>query len=280
MLGDVGLAEDVVSEVGIAAVIHERKITPDGSVADSAGPNRSAAVRSWPGWLTTVCVRRSIDQARHLDSVKEEYPGPWLPEPIATEALPEEALANRELLSVTLLHLADQLTPDARAALVLSRAFDMSTGEIASILDKTPAAVRQLISRAGRRLDLDRHVTRPVDRRILDRLIDAIRSGDQATALRLLLAEDAIFWSDGGGLVPSTRNPVFGVDRIVRFLTAVVDPLDPTSQQCRGVIDVNGGPAIGIQKEGALRVLELEIDSAGLVSGLRQVNNPDKLSRI
>jgi len=295
MLGDVGLAEDIVSEVGIAAVVQERKGAADRSdgavghstqppcgtsTQPSAGPGRTRTVRSWPGWLTTVCVRRSIDQARHLESVKEEYPGSWLPEPIATEALPDEAVANRELLSVTLLHLADQLTPEARAAVVLSRAFDVPASEISSILDKSAAAVRQMISRAERRLDLDRDLPRSGNRQVIDRLVDAIRSGDQSSALRLLLADDAIFWSDGGGKVPATRNPLFGIDRIIRFFAAVFDPSDPSSQQVTGVIAVNGEAGIGIVKDGDLRVLAVEVDDTGRVMGLRQVNNPDKLKRM
>ena len=287
MLGDVGLAEDIVSEVGIAAVVQERKGAgdqADGLAGDSGQPQEEACdrgrVRSWPGWLTTVCVRRSIDQARHFDSIKEDYPGSWLPEPVATDALPDEAVANRELLSVTLLHLADQLTPAARAAVVLSRAFDVPTSEISSILDKSAAAVRQMISRAERRLDLDVHVSRTGNRQVINRLVDAIRSGDQRSTLRLLLADDAIFWSDGGGKVPATRNPLFGIDRIIRFFAAVFDPSDPSSQRVTGVIDVNGEPAIGIVKDGDLRVLAIEVDDTGRVSGLRQVNNPDKLERV
>ena len=287
MLGDVGLAEDIVSEVSIAAVVQERKGAgdqADGLAGDSGQPPEEAGdrgrVRSWPGWLTTVCVRRSIDQARHFDSIKEDYPGSWLPEPVATDALPDEAVANRELLSVTLLHLADQLTPEARAAVVLSRAFDVPTSEISSILDKSAAAVRQMISRAERRLDLDVHVSRTGNRQVIDRLVDAIRSGDQRSTLRLLLADDAIFWSDGGGKVPATRNPLFGIDRIIRFFAAVFDPSDPSSQRVTGVIDVNGEPAIGIVKDGDLRVLAIEVDDTGRVSGLRQVNNPDKLERV
>ncbi len=133
MLGDFGHAEDVVSEVAIDAVRQERKTAASG-------------VDSWPAWLTTVCVRRSIDRVRQLSAVREEYTGPWLPEPVDSGQLPEEAVANRELLSLTLLHLAEQLAPEARAALVLHRAFGMPAPEIAEILDKTPAAVRQMIS--------------------------------------------------------------------------------------------------------------------------------------
>ncbi len=125
MLGDFGHAEDVVSEVAIDAVQRERKADAD-------------RVDSWPAWLTTVCVRRSVDRVRQLAAVREEYTGPWLPEPVDASKLPEETVANRELLSLTLLHLAEQLAPEARAALVLHRAFAMSAPEIAEILEKTP----------------------------------------------------------------------------------------------------------------------------------------------
>lgn len=149
MLGDFGHAEDVVSEVAIDAVQRERKADAD-------------RVDSWPAWLTTVCVRRSVDRVRQLAAVREEYTGPWLPEPVDASKLPEETVANRELLSLTLLHLAEQLAPEARAALVLHRAFAMSAPEIAEILEKTPpAAVRQMISRAERRLEIDPEAPAP-----------------------------------------------------------------------------------------------------------------------
>lgn len=266
ILGDAGHAEDVVSEVGIAAVVHERKT--------------AEVVASWPAWLTTVCVRRSIDRSRHLASIKEDYPGPWLPEPIATEQLPDDAVANRDLLSLTLLHLAEQLNPETRAAFVLTRAFDMSAEEVARILGKKPAAVRQMTSRAARRLDLDRQVTRAADRIMLDRLIAAIHSGDLASALDLLLAEDAVFWGDGGGNIASALNPIFGAARIIRFFSSVITPGDPSGQDFRGVVEINGGLAIAVVRGERDHVLEVQVDTAGRVIGLRLVSNPDKLSRI
>ncbi|GAA3931778.1 sigma-70 family RNA polymerase sigma factor [Microbacterium soli] len=138
MLGDFGHAEDVVSEVAIDALKAER--------------SNAAPVRSWPAWLTTTCVRRAIDRMRALAAVREEYTGCWFPEPVATSRLPEDAVADREMLSLALLHLAERLTPEARAAVVLHRAHGMSAVEIGAIIDKSPAAVRQLISRGERRL--------------------------------------------------------------------------------------------------------------------------------
>ncbi|MCM1012973.1 MULTISPECIES: sigma-70 family RNA polymerase sigma factor [unclassified Brevibacterium] len=266
MLGDVGHAEDVVSEVGIAAVVAEREAASE--------------IRSWPAWLTTVGTRKAIDRARHLASIKEDYPGPWLPEPIATEALPEEALANRELLSLTLLHLADQLSPESRAALVLSRAFDLPAEEIGEILGKSAAAVRQLVSRAARRLDLDRDVSRPADPAALGRLAEAIHSGDLAAALPLLLAEDAVYWSDGGGKVRSAVNPVFGSARIARFFAGVLTPVDLDGAHIGAILEINGGLAMAIRRDGDTRVLEIDLGADGLIHGLRQVNNPDKLTRL
>lgn len=266
ILGDAGHAEDVVSEVGIAAVVHERKT--------------DEAVTSWPAWLTTVCVRRSIDRSRHLSSIKEDYPGPWLPEPVSTDQLPDDAVANRDLLSLTLLHLAEQLNPEARAAFVLTRAFDMSAEEVARILEKKPAAVRQMVSRAARRLDLDRQVTREADRVVLGRLIDAIHSGDLSTALSLLLAEDAVFWADGGGKVASALNPIFGAERIIRFFDSVITPGDPSGQDFRGIVEINGGLAIAVVRADRDHVLEVQVDAEGRVCGLRLVSNPDKLGRI
>src|SRR5690625_196302 len=133
MLGDYGLAEDVVSEVALAAVRAER--------------DRPAGVLSWPAWLTTVCVRRSIDRLRDLSASRESYPGPWLPEPVATDRLPEEVVADRELLSIGLLHLDEQLSPEARAAIVLNRGLRMTAVELCEILVRSQTTVLQIFYR-------------------------------------------------------------------------------------------------------------------------------------
>ncbi|OFI38687.1 RNA polymerase subunit sigma-70 [Arthrobacter sp. SW1] len=271
MLGDFGHAEDVVSEVAIDAVRQERR--PDGGRVDS-----------WPAWLTTVCVRRSVDRVRQLATVREDYTGPWLPEPVDTARLPEDAVANRELLSLTLLHLAEQLAPEARAALVLHRAFGMSAPEIAEILEKTPAAVRQLISRAERRLEIDPEAPAPraKDRAALEELVAAIEHGDIDTVVAML-DRDAVLWADGGGRVRSARNPLFGAARIARFFAgilgkaAAVDPLQPVRAR---LVDVNGGPAVLLRHNGRTDVLFVDGGPDGSIRELRQLSNPDKLTRL
>lgn len=275
MLGDYGHAEDVVSEVAIEALQQER--------AEADDPVAPRRVRSWPAWLTTVCVRRSIDRVRALAAVREEYVGPWLPEPVATDRLPEDAVADRELLSLAMLHMAEQLAPEARAAVVLHRAFGMSAVEIGLILERTPASVRQLISRGERRLRLadDPARARTADPAALGALLAAVEHGDISGVLELL-ADDTILWSDGGGRVRAARNPIFGADRVRRFLVGVLEKAvaDPSFPLGAALLDVNGEPAIALTHSGRTDVLALEFGTDGLIHGLRQVCNPDKLSRV
>lgn len=270
MLGDYGHAEDVVSEVALAAVHEER--------------TQAGRVRSWPAWLTTVCVRRSIDRVRSLASIREEYPGSWLPEPVATDMLPEDAVASRELLSLTLLHLAEQLTPEARAAVVLHRAFAFTTPEIGEILEKSPAAVRQLISRAERQLQIDPDAAapRPADRAVLDRLVTAIESGDIDTVLTMF-DRDVVLFSDGGGKVSAARKPIFGDERVTRFYLGILTkaaadyPNDPLRTS---ILEVNGALAVSFRTPDRQDVLEIGLSENGLFRSIRQLSNPDKLTRL
>ncbi|MGW9627957.1 sigma-70 family RNA polymerase sigma factor [Microbacterium sp. NPDC055521] len=269
MLGDFGHAEDVVSEVAIEALKAER--------ADAA------AVRSWPAWLTTTCVRRSIDRVRSLVAVREEYAGHWLPEPVSTDRLPEDAVADRELLSLTLLHLAEQLSPEARAAVVLHRAYGMTAVEIGEVIEKSPAAVRQLISRAERRLQIDEHsaAPHPADPEALSRLLTAVQDGDLDTLLSLL-TDESILWTDGGGVVAATRNPIFGAEKVHRFYLGVrekAQAYDPDLPFSISPIEVNGEFALALSHSGRVDVLTLEFDRTGMIRGIRQVCNPHKLTR-
>ncbi|MEJ1088112.1 sigma-70 family RNA polymerase sigma factor [Microbacterium sp. Mu-80] len=270
MLGDLGHAEDVVSEVALDAVKAER--------ADAD------AVRSWPAWLTTACVRRSIDRVRSLAAVREDYTGHWLPEPVATARLPEDAVADRELLSLALLHLAEQLSPEARAAVVLHRAYGMTAVEIGGILQKSPAAVRQLISRGERRLRLDERAPSPraADPRALSALVDAVQGGD-LSALLDLFTDDTILWSDGGGVVAAALNPIFGAEKVRRFYLGVLQKAaehDPERPFTITPADVNGGPGFLLAHSGRVDVLEFEFDGDGMIRGIRQVCNPHKLTRV
>lgn len=270
MLGDFGHAEDVVSEVAIEALREE----------DSGAHE----VRSWPALLTTICVRRSIDRLRSQIAVREEYTGHWLPEPVSLDRLPDEAVADREMLSLALLHLAEQLAPEARAAVVLHRAFGMTAVEIGEIIERSPAAVRQLISRAERRLRIEQgsRSTRSPDRSVLDHLVGAIENGD-IDGVVAMLSDDAILWADGGGVVSSALNPVFGPEKITRFLQGVLEIArnhDPGRPLAVEVVEANGEAGLLLHYAGRDTYTTFELDDAGLICGIRQVSNPAKLGRM
>lgn len=264
MLGDFGAAEDVVSDVALEALRVE-----------SSGDE----VRSWAAWLTTVCVRRSIDQLRRIQGVREEYPGPWLPEPVATERLPDDVVADREMLSLAVLHLAEQLEPAARAAVVLHRAFAMSSVEIARILERSPASVRQLISRGERRLQLrDEPASSGADIRAVRILVAAIETGDVA-AVAGILTDDAILWADGGGRVKSALNPIFGAERIVRFFVGILEKAAVSGAAISArIVDVNGETGLSLSVGGMTDVISLEMRGE-FVAGVRRISNPEKLTR-
>lgn len=270
MLGDFGHAEDVVSEVAIEALREEEAGSDD--------------VRSWPALLTTICIRRSIDRLRSQIAVREEYTGHWLPEPVSLDRLPDEAVADREMLSLALLHLAEQLAPEARAAVVLHRAFGMTAVEIGEILERSPAAVRQLISRGERRLRIEQGSpsSRSPDRAVLEHLVGAIENGD-VDGVVAMLSDDAILWADGGGVVSSALNPLFGPDRITRFLHGVLEIArrhDPVRPLAVDVVEANGEAGLLLHYAGRDTYTTFELDDAGLICGIRQVSNPSKLRRM
>lgn len=266
MLGDMTEAEDVASDVAESALAAER------------GGER---IRSWPAWLTTTCVRRSIDRVRALAARRETYPGPWLPEPVSLERLPDEVAATRELLSITLLHLAEQLSPEARAAIVLHRAFGMSAPEIGEILERSPAAVRQLVSRAERSLRIDADA-RPVaaDAAALHRIVAAIETGDVSGVLALL-DDDVVLYSDGGGIVSAARRPLHGAEAVARFALGVAEKAARAGLAVEvSVIEVNGEPALDFRRPDRRDVAIVELAGSGLVRAVRQISNPEKLARL
>ncbi len=266
MLGDYGEAEDVASEIAIAALEAEASAAP---------------IRSWPAWLTTVAVRRSIDRVRHLAARRETYPGPWLPEPVATDRLPDDVVATRELLSVGLLHLAEQLDPDARAAVVLHRAYGMTAPEIGEILERSPASVRQLVSRAERKLDIDADAHLPrADPIALAALVEAIERGDVERVVSFL-DEDAVLLTDGGGRVSAARNPVTGAHAVARFLIGVAEK----ARRLGGRIEyrpteVNGERGFDARQPGRRDVAVATLGPDGRIRAIRQVCNPEKLTRV
>jgi RNA polymerase sigma-70 factor (ECF subfamily) len=228
-----------------------------------------------------VVTRLSIDHLRSARVRREEYPGTWLPEPVAADPAPD-AVVRGETLSMAVLVLLESLTPVERAVFVLREAFDYGYDEIAEIVDKSPANVRQLAVRARRHVD-DRQPRFAPSREQRDelarRFIAALWDGETEPLVEML-AEDAAFYGDGGGKAPQIWDPVEGNEAIARMLAGFRRVAGRRGYSIR-YAEVNGDAGLlGFDETGALiTAMSFEI-SDGRVRAIRSVVNPDKLVHI
>jgi RNA polymerase sigma-70 factor (ECF subfamily) len=270
MLGDMDDAEDVVQEAYLRW--HQ---------ADHQD------VRSPEAWLVTVVSRLSVDRLRRLKTERANYPGPWLPEPIAIDASfapssPPSPDYETELasdLSVALLVLLERLAPEERAAFLLREVFGTDYAEIARILERRPDAVRQMVHRARARVRANRpRVATPPDARqqLLEKYIAAL-SADDAPALLSLLAPDVVLASDGGGRARAARNWLHGPDRVARFLLGV--SRKASVGRTRRLTWLNGQPAL-LTLNGHTLTTAMTIDvEDGRIRAVHIMRNPEKLRR-
>ncbi|MFD9337472.1 RNA polymerase sigma-70 factor [Streptomyces sp. NPDC060028] len=264
MLGSAAEAEDTVQDAWLRW-----------SSADRGGIERPGA------WLAKAVTRLCLNRLDSARARRETYVGPWLPEPVLTGggALgPLESAEQRDGVSMALLVVLEQLTPVERAVYVLREAFAYGHREIADLLDLSEANCRQLYRRAAARVTADpeagpkpRFAPDPAQwQGLVETFLAAARSGDLAR-LESLLAADARYVADGGGIVSAARRPVLGRENVARFLLGALEryvadlPVSST--------EVNGAPALVF---GEVAVLVVEFEN-GLVSGLRTMLNPEKL---
>jgi RNA polymerase sigma-70 factor (ECF subfamily) len=233
-----------------------------------------------PAWLTTVAVRASIDALRARQSRRESYPGEWLPEPVSLEPGPHQVAAERSGLSLGVLVLMESLSPLERAVFVLRQGFGWSHGEIAEMLDRSPAAVRQLDHRARRHLDSrpERFDPDPDQVQIAtERFLEAC-AGGSVERLMEVLAPDVVLHSDGGGEAKAPPRQIVGAAKVARFFVTIAQTALADSEV--HVIDVNGQPGLLTLVHGHLAsvvtfdVVDHEITHAYLVAA------PSKLGSV
>lgn len=263
MLGSATDAEDLVQE----AYLRWQQADRDG-------------VRSPRAFLTTTITRLSIDHLRSARVQRETYPGPWLPEPLPTSTAPlEERTALQETLSLAFLVLLESLNPVERAVFLLRDVFEYDYREIAAIVEKSEANCRQILRRARAQLEARRPrfpASREQQRRLTLQFTHACTAGDLA-GLEALLCQDVTLWSDGGGLVPAARNPVYGRNRVARFFLGITRKATARTYH---LVEANGEPALLVLDHGRLRSLIVLELAEGLIQAVRLVANPHKLQYV
>jgi RNA polymerase sigma-70 factor (ECF subfamily) len=241
-----------------------------------------STVESAEAWLVTVVTRLAIDRLRAAKTEREAYVGWWLPEPIVEvdERTPEALAELASDLSVAFLHMLERLAPEERAAFLLRQVFDYDYGEIATMLGKREAAVRQMVHRAGERVRLGRprfEVSRETHTRLLERFMHAAHSG-QRDALHALLADDVETVGDGGGKASAVASGIRGRDRVTNLYWAHFLRLGGRLRY--RIATINGEPGLLRYVDGMLEsAMAVQTDGERIVA-IYAIRNPDKLARI
>lgn len=265
MLGSVADAEDMVQETFLRC----QRVS-------------QGAVQSPKRYLAAIVTRLCIDHLRSARVQREHYVGSWLPEPlISNQAANQEDHAElAESLSFAFLTLLECLSPIERAIFLLREVFDYDYKDIAKIVDKSIPNCRQILRRARQHILYKPNVDISLQQKVklTEQFLTSWYQGDME-GLVALMAEDATFWSDGGGKVVAAQRPLHGSVKVARFLTAIRrSKLLPrfTSQ----VAQVNGQPGImNLVDDRPQSIFSFEFVD-GYVQSIFAVVNPDKLRSV
>ena len=266
ILGSVAEAEDAVQEAWLRY---------------AASPTTPASAKAF---LSAVVTRISIDVLRSARVRREEYVGPWFPEPLLTDPYedPERSAELADSVSMAALLLLERLTPLERAVFVLREVFAFGFPEVASAVGRSEEACRQLAVRARRHMDEGRprfEADRREREELAERFFDAFREGD-IDGLRELLAVDVQVVGDGGGKAPALARSIIGAEKVARVLAAILPwlvRLDVTLEPR----EVNGQPGAIFRDRDSKVLLTLTLDVLdGQIQTIRSVSNPDKLGHL
>ncbi|WP_328773410.1 RNA polymerase sigma factor SigJ [Streptomyces sp. NBC_00286] len=276
MLGSVADTEDVLQETWLSW-----------SGSRSRAPHKE--IGNPRAYLVRVAVNHALKRRDVISRRRETYVGPWLPEPLvarATDGPPPDAAdpaVRAESVSMAMLVVLESLTPLERAVFVLGEVFGYAHTEVAEVLDRSPAAVRQLAHRARQHV----HARRPlyeahprVRREATERFVEAALGGDIG-ALMEILAPDVTVWTDGGGKTRGALRPVRGRDKAVRFITGGARQgggarLDIAYRR------VNGDDSVVVfDGTSPFAVMVMDLTQEGdRISDVFIVTNPDKLTHV
>lgn len=266
ILGGVGEAEDAVQETWLRF---------------DASATRPMSTKAF---LSAAVTRISIDVLRSARVRREEYVGPWFPEPLLADPYedPARSVELADSVSVAALLLLERLSPLERAVFVLREVFGFRFDEVAAAVGRTEAACRQLAVRARRHMEAGRprfEAARRERDELASRFFGAFREGDVA-GLRELLAADVSLAGDGGGKAPQLARTIVGADNVARLL-ATVFPRMALAEVTFEPHELNGQPgAVFRDRDGkVLHTMVLDVLD-GRIRTIRTVLNPDKLGHL
>ncbi|NYG20473.1 RNA polymerase sigma-70 factor (ECF subfamily) [Agromyces hippuratus] len=268
MLGSVADAEDVVQDAYLR--LHEQEIAGE-------------EIRNPDAFAVTVTTRLAIDVLRSARRNREVYVGPWMPEPLPDDdADPAHRIERDETLSFAFLAVLERLGPVERAVFLLREVFAYDYRDIAEVVDREEAACRQILHRAKARVAERRPRFDGIDERdsaLADAFFAALQAGD-VDGLIDRLADDVVFYGDGGGRAPAIQHPVHGAVAVARFLAGLVRRGSQVGVRFE-LRPVNGGPALWVRgPDGALLSVLMVEFADGTAQVIANQLNPEKLAHL
>jgi len=241
-----------------------------------------STVRDTKSYLAQLVTRQALNALRAGARRREEYVGPWLPEPLLLdEQDPSADVVLAESISMAMLVLLETLSPDERAVFVLREVFGFDYGEIADAVDKPAPTVRQVAHRAREHVRARRKRFGAVDphrnAEITAQFLETAATGD-VEALMAMLAPDATWMADSGGKVSAARRPVVGAERVARAIAGLVRRTQ--TQLHVEMVNCNSAPAVLLYFRGRLEgVITVEIID-DKITNFYVMRNPDKLAAL
>ncbi|MGA5509248.1 RNA polymerase sigma-70 factor [Streptomyces umbrinus] len=237
-----------------------------------------AEVRDARAYLVRVVTRQALNRLRALSRSREEYVGEWLPEPLLTSPDVAEDVELAESVSIAMLTVLETLGPTERAVFVLREVFEMPYGEIAEVVGKSAATVRQIGRRAREHVAARQprvRVSRSEQQAVVERFLLALRTG-QLQELMAVMSPDVVLIADGGGIVAAVQAPIHGAELVAKLLARAdraVTAFETTT------VWLNGAPAGRVEVDGEPAAVSLVVDG-GRVTRIYLVRNPQKLTRL
>lgn len=265
MLGSVSDAEDMIQE----AYLRFQQID-------------EAQVKSPKSYLSTIVTRLCLDHLKSARVQREQYIGPWLPEPllVTSDSEPAQITERLDSISFAFLMLLEKLTPNERAVFLLREVFNYGYDEIAAIIGQKEATCRQYFSRAKKHLADNRprfEIQTEAHTEIMTQFLTSCQTGD-LHGLEQLLAEDVISFNDGGGKVVAATRPVFGRNRVARLWIGIAKKA-PTNFKAEMTL-INGKQGLIGRVNGEI-VFTMVMDiQGGHIKQIWTVRNPDKLKHL
>lgn len=265
VLGSHSDAEDVVSECWLRLIVAHRR----------------APIRNLQAWATVAVSRRALDVLNSERIARETYVGPWLPEPLLSQAAdPADRVTLDDTVNYALLVVLETLTPAERTSWVLHDLFGMEFSQVAAIVGRTEAAVRQLASRARKHVadGSPRTPVSPAEHRATTEAFALACAQADIHKLLTILDPDVTVTSDGGGQVVAARRPVHGSGRVAAFLLKIVRTIRPAEHV--EISSVNDAPGLVVRDpDRVTAVISLTVDSQ-LITRIDIIRAPNKLTRL